>query len=148
MNLWFAGKYKANILLWWLMMIWVQMKHSTLPSSSWQQLKTILLFLNHLQQNNYWSCFTGLTFWPMMSFLLWWPAGLFYFIFFHFRKIELWQLQFLWCVFVFFVVFSGILLAATSIGPALGFITGACMQRFYVDFNILPKGEETFHSWA
>ncbi|CAK6979171.1 solute carrier organic anion transporter family member 2B1 [Scomber scombrus] len=38
-------------------------------------------------------------------------------------------------------LYLGILLAATSIGPALGFITGACLQRFYVDFNILPKDE-------
>lgn len=31
----------------------------------------------------------------------------------------------------------------TSIGPAFGFITGALMLRFYVDFDKVPKGEET-----
>lgn len=30
----------------------------------------------------------------------------------------------------------------TSIGPAFGFITGALMLRFYVDFDKVPKGEE------
>lgn len=39
--------------------------------------------------------------------------------------------------------FSGILLAVTSIGPAFGFITGSLMQRFYVDFDKLSKGEDS-----
>uniref|UniRef100_A0A3Q4MX89 Solute carrier organic anion transporter family member n=1 Tax=Neolamprologus brichardi TaxID=32507 RepID=A0A3Q4MX89_NEOBR len=34
-----------------------------------------------------------------------------------------------------------ILLAMTSIGPAFGFITGALMLRFYVDFDKVPKEE-------
>lgn len=42
-------------------------------------------------------------------------------------------------LFLFF--FTGLLLAATSIGPAFGFITGSFMLRFYVDFDKLPKGE-------
>lgn len=42
----------------------------------------------------------------------------------------------------FFSCLPGILLAMTSIGPAFGFITGALMLRFYVDFDKVPKGEE------
>ncbi|XP_022077434.2 solute carrier organic anion transporter family member 2B1 [Acanthochromis polyacanthus] len=38
-------------------------------------------------------------------------------------------------------LYLGILLAVTSIGPALGFITGAFMQRFYVDFDKLTKDQ-------
>lgn len=33
----------------------------------------------------------------------------------------------------------------TSIGPALGFISGAAMLRIYVDFDKLPEGEK--HRW-
>uniref|UniRef100_A0A3B4Z7M8 Solute carrier organic anion transporter family member n=1 Tax=Stegastes partitus TaxID=144197 RepID=A0A3B4Z7M8_9TELE len=39
-------------------------------------------------------------------------------------------------------LYLGILLAVTSIGPAFGFVTGAFMLRFYVDFDKLTKGEE------
>lgn len=43
---------------------------------------------------------------------------------------------------------SGLLLAATSIGPAFGFITGSFMLGFYVDFDKLSEGEEgTLHWW-
>ncbi|XP_069000074.1 solute carrier organic anion transporter family member 2B1 [Embiotoca jacksoni] len=38
-------------------------------------------------------------------------------------------------------LYLGILLAVTSIGPALGFITGAFMLRYYVDFNTLTKDQ-------
>ncbi|XP_040908041.1 solute carrier organic anion transporter family member 2B1 [Toxotes jaculatrix] len=38
-------------------------------------------------------------------------------------------------------LYLGILLAVTSIGPALGFITGSFMLRYYVDFNRLSKDE-------
>lgn len=38
-------------------------------------------------------------------------------------------------------LYLGILLAMTSIGPAFGFITGALMLRFYVDFDKVPKEE-------
>lgn len=31
----------------------------------------------------------------------------------------------------------------TSIGPAVGFVSGAAMLSFYVDFDKLSKGEET-----
>lgn len=41
----------------------------------------------------------------------------------------------------FLLSFPGLLLAATSIGPALGFITGSIIQRFYVDFDKFPKGD-------
>lgn len=44
-------------------------------------------------------------------------------------------------VHVLFLLFLGLLLAATSIGPAFGFITGSIMLRFYVDFDKLSKGE-------
>lgn len=43
----------------------------------------------------------------------------------------------------FLFSFSGILLAATSIGPAFGFITGSVMLRFYVDFDKFSKGERS-----
>ncbi|XP_029303449.1 solute carrier organic anion transporter family member 2B1 isoform X2 [Cottoperca gobio] len=38
-------------------------------------------------------------------------------------------------------LYLGILLAVTSIGPALGFITGSFMLRFYVDFDKLSKDQ-------
>ncbi|XP_029375477.1 solute carrier organic anion transporter family member 2B1 [Echeneis naucrates] len=38
-------------------------------------------------------------------------------------------------------LYLGILLALTSIGPALGFITGSLMLRFYVDFDKLPEDQ-------
>uniref|UniRef100_A0A7N6AMA1 Solute carrier organic anion transporter family member n=1 Tax=Anabas testudineus TaxID=64144 RepID=A0A7N6AMA1_ANATE len=38
-------------------------------------------------------------------------------------------------------LYLGILLAMTSIGPALGFISGAAMLRIYVDFDKLPEDE-------
>ncbi|KAK2827944.1 hypothetical protein Q5P01_018978 [Channa striata] len=38
-------------------------------------------------------------------------------------------------------LYLGILLAMTSIGPAFGFLSGAAMLRFYVDFDKLPKEE-------
>ncbi|XP_023254841.1 solute carrier organic anion transporter family member 2B1 [Seriola lalandi dorsalis] len=38
-------------------------------------------------------------------------------------------------------LYLGILLAVTSIGPALGFITGSIMLRYYVDFDKLYKDE-------
>ncbi|XP_016519990.1 solute carrier organic anion transporter family member 2B1 isoform X1 [Poecilia formosa] len=38
-------------------------------------------------------------------------------------------------------LYLGILLAMTSIGPALGFVTGSFLMRFYVDFDKLPRGE-------
>ncbi|XP_029029213.1 solute carrier organic anion transporter family member 2B1 [Betta splendens] len=38
-------------------------------------------------------------------------------------------------------LYLGILLAMTSIGPALGFVSGAAMLRFYVDFNKLSKDQ-------
>lgn len=37
--------------------------------------------------------------------------------------------------------FPGLLLAATSIGPAFGFVTGAVMQRFFVDIDKFSKGD-------
>eukprot|EP00066_Takifugu_rubripes_P025816 XP_011615082.1 PREDICTED: solute carrier organic anion transporter family member 2B1 isoform X1 [Takifugu rubripes] len=37
-------------------------------------------------------------------------------------------------------LYLGLLLAATSIGPAFGFITGSIMLRFYVDFDKLSNG--------
>lgn len=40
-----------------------------------------------------------------------------------------------------FCSFAGLLLAATSIGPAFGFITGSIMLRLYVDFDKFSKGE-------
>lgn len=42
---------------------------------------------------------------------------------------------------LFLLSFPGLLLAATSIGPAFGFITGSIMQRFYVDFDKVAKGD-------
>uniref|UniRef100_H3BW91 Solute carrier organic anion transporter family member n=1 Tax=Tetraodon nigroviridis TaxID=99883 RepID=H3BW91_TETNG len=36
-------------------------------------------------------------------------------------------------------LYLGLLLAATAIGPAFGFITGSIMQRFYVDFDKVSK---------
>lgn len=41
----------------------------------------------------------------------------------------------------FLLSFPGLLLAATAIGPAFGFITGSIMQRFYVDFDKVSKGD-------
>ncbi|XP_008294076.1 solute carrier organic anion transporter family member 2B1 [Stegastes partitus] len=38
-------------------------------------------------------------------------------------------------------LYLGILLAVTSIGPAFGFVTGAFMLRFYVDFDKLTKDQ-------
>ncbi|KAL6098258.1 slco2b1 [Pungitius sinensis] len=38
-------------------------------------------------------------------------------------------------------LYLGILLAVTSIGPALGFITGSLMLRFYVDFDKLSEAQ-------
>ncbi|KAM9332886.1 solute carrier organic anion transporter family member 2B1 isoform 2-T3 [Pholidichthys leucotaenia] len=38
-------------------------------------------------------------------------------------------------------LYLGILLAVTSIGPAVGFITGSLMLRFYVDFNTVAKDQ-------
>ncbi|XP_070699675.1 solute carrier organic anion transporter family member 2B1 [Pempheris klunzingeri] len=38
-------------------------------------------------------------------------------------------------------LYLGILLAVTSIGPALGFITGSLMLRFYVDFDKLSRDQ-------
>ncbi|XP_060911680.1 solute carrier organic anion transporter family member 2B1 [Labrus mixtus] len=38
-------------------------------------------------------------------------------------------------------LYLGILLAVTSIGPAVGFITGSFMLRFYVDFDKLSKDQ-------
>ncbi|XP_031730020.1 solute carrier organic anion transporter family member 2B1 [Anarrhichthys ocellatus] len=38
-------------------------------------------------------------------------------------------------------LYLGILLAVTSIGPAVGFITGSLMLRFYVDFDKLPEAQ-------
>ncbi|XP_051250823.1 solute carrier organic anion transporter family member 2B1 [Dicentrarchus labrax] len=38
-------------------------------------------------------------------------------------------------------LYLGILLAVTSIGPAVGFITGSLMLRFYVDFDKLSKDQ-------
>ncbi|XP_046876901.1 solute carrier organic anion transporter family member 2B1-like [Hypomesus transpacificus] len=38
-------------------------------------------------------------------------------------------------------LYLGILLAATSIGPAFGFMMGSFVLRFYVDFDKLPNGE-------
>eukprot|EP00064_Thunnus_orientalis_P017983 superscaffoldBa00003985_g18069 len=38
-------------------------------------------------------------------------------------------------------LYLGILLAVTSIGPALGFLTGSFMLRYYVDFDKLPKDQ-------
>lgn len=38
-------------------------------------------------------------------------------------------------------LYLGLLLAATSIGPAFGFITGSIMLRFYVDFDKVSKDE-------
>lgn len=42
---------------------------------------------------------------------------------------------------LFLLSFPGLLLAATAIGPAFGFITGSIMQRFYVDFDKFSKGD-------
>uniref|UniRef100_A0AAQ4RWM3 Solute carrier organic anion transporter family, member 2B1 n=1 Tax=Gasterosteus aculeatus aculeatus TaxID=481459 RepID=A0AAQ4RWM3_GASAC len=42
-------------------------------------------------------------------------------------------------------LYLGILLAVTSIGPAVGFITGSLMLRFYVDFDKL-SGVSDVHS--
>lgn len=36
---------------------------------------------------------------------------------------------------------AGILLAATSIGPAFGYMMGSFMLRFYVDIDKMSKGE-------
>lgn len=36
----------------------------------------------------------------------------------------------------------------TSIGPALGFVSGAAMLRFYVDFDKLSTGEESAGSFT
>lgn len=52
---------------------------------------------------------------------------------------------------LFPVCLSGLLLAATSIGPAFGFITGSFMLRFFVDFDKLSEGEEAVlmtNSWT
>ncbi|XP_058484012.1 solute carrier organic anion transporter family member 2B1 isoform X2 [Solea solea] len=38
-------------------------------------------------------------------------------------------------------LYLGILFAMTSIGPALGFISGSMMMRFYVDFDKFPRDE-------
>ncbi|XP_035522331.1 solute carrier organic anion transporter family member 2B1 [Morone saxatilis] len=38
-------------------------------------------------------------------------------------------------------LYLGMLLAVTSIGPAVGFITGSIMLRFYVDFDKLSKDQ-------
>ncbi|XP_008331619.1 solute carrier organic anion transporter family member 2B1 isoform X2 [Cynoglossus semilaevis] len=38
-------------------------------------------------------------------------------------------------------LYLGIVFAATSVGPALGFITGSMMLRFYVDFDKLSKDQ-------
>nr|XP_057944016.1 solute carrier organic anion transporter family member 2B1 isoform X2 [Doryrhamphus excisus] len=38
-------------------------------------------------------------------------------------------------------LYLGILLAVTSIGPALGFLSGAFLLRFYVDFDTMPEDQ-------
>ncbi|XP_033969802.1 solute carrier organic anion transporter family member 2B1-like [Trematomus bernacchii] len=42
-------------------------------------------------------------------------------------------------------LYLGILLAVTSIGPAVGFISGSLMLRFYVDFDKLSKDQIQLH---
>lgn len=53
-----------------------------------------------------------------------------------------------WVIALLSVALTGILFALTVIGPALGYLLGSILLRFYVDFNTMSPGEGQIFSFS